>query len=374
MAKQVKTLSDLKDSQLLYEKKLPAFGYMIVLLVVILLVATVIWSYVTPRVFIVQGSGFVVSENRAYIMSAFSGEVSYVYVRNGDFVEEGDLLFAIRSADFDLQRIQIDGGIEILLRKKEQQQRLENSIQNNVNKFDFNNPEDRVYYSQFELFKSRLTQNVLDIGTLEEHGMTDAQISIEIARYNAYIAEIYHSTLRGISESIRDINAEIESLELQIDVIIEGQSDYIITANVSGNVHMPINYRAGMVIQTGQMLGSIAQPDDNYFIEAFIHAVDMPRIERGNRVDIAVPGLLESLYGTVGGIVTHIDSDITRNNEGNINESFFRIYIQPDFWFLISNSGRMFNLSNGTMVETRIQYAEVTYFEYFLEFIGALVR
>jgi len=374
MTKQIKTLDDLRDSQLLYEKKLPAFGYMIILIVVALLIATLIWSHVTPRVYIVRGSGVVMSENRAYIMSAFSGDLSSIYVRNGDFVEEGDFLFAINSPDFDLQRMQVDGRLESLLHQKEQLQRLEYSIQNNVNAFDFSVPEDRYYYYQFEFYQSQLAQNILDLDMLIEHGLTDAQMDDEFVRYHARIAEIHNSTLGGIGESIRGINTEIETLSLQIDAIEEGQSDYIIVANTSGIVHMPINYSAGMVIQAGQIIGSIAQPHDNYLMEVFIHAADIPRVEIGNPVDIAVPGLVESLYGTVSGMVTHIDSDITRSNNENINESFFRIYIQPDFLHLVSNSGRMFHLSNGTMIEARIQYDEITYFEYFLEFIGVFVR
>ena len=47
MSRQIKTLEQLKNSRLLYEKKLPRFGYMISLTVAIFLVIVVVWSIAT---------------------------------------------------------------------------------------------------------------------------------------------------------------------------------------------------------------------------------------------------------------------------------------------------------------------------------------
>ena len=47
--KTVKNMADLKDSRLLYEKDLPPFGYMLVSIIAILLIAVLIWSLKTKK-------------------------------------------------------------------------------------------------------------------------------------------------------------------------------------------------------------------------------------------------------------------------------------------------------------------------------------
>jgi len=49
MSKQMKTMDQLRDSQLLYDKELPAFGYMIILMIAILLISIIIWSIKAPK-------------------------------------------------------------------------------------------------------------------------------------------------------------------------------------------------------------------------------------------------------------------------------------------------------------------------------------
>ena len=63
MSRQIKTLEQLKDSRLLYEKKLPWFGYMISLSVALMVVIVVVWSICTPKTYVIKASGTVQSDN-----------------------------------------------------------------------------------------------------------------------------------------------------------------------------------------------------------------------------------------------------------------------------------------------------------------------
>ena len=379
MSRQTKTLTALKDSRILYEKKLPAFGYMLILSVLSLLIVALIWSIVTPRIFIVRGSGIVESASRSYVMSPFSGEISEMMVRNGDFISEGDVLFVIRNMDLHLQSIQLEGRIEILEGQISQLQRLENSVLSNVNLFDPLSPNDRQFYSQFIAYQEQLAQNTVDVGMLRQWDSTDAQIEIEIRNNEIKISELFHSTLRGIAESINSAMMEIDNLRVQVDTIAEGMEEHAITASTSGILHMPDTHDIGVVVQAGVVLGSISAPNDGLAINIFIDANDMPRVREGNSVDIAVAGLMESIYGTIPGTVVHIDSNITvpRNEgggQGSDSAGFFMLGIEPDIDYLVSRSGVKYVLSIGTVIEARIKYDEITYFNYLLETIGVLAR
>jgi multidrug resistance efflux pump len=380
MSTQTKSLSDLKDGKILYEKKLPAFGYMITIIVVMLLIAVLIWSLVTPKVSIIKGSGVIESENKNYIMSSYSGEIYEMKVQNGDYVEKGDLLFLVKSTDLNLQQIQIEGKIEIYEKQIAQLKKLRVCVETNNNTFDVSNPDDAAYYNQFETYKAQIAQNKIDISQYEQYGYTDAQVEIEIEKNEAKISEIYHSTLKTIGESITSATAELESTKTQGEAIAKGQSEYNVVASASGIVHMSADYKAGMVIQAGAALGSIASENDTYIVKAYINANDMPRVEEGNSVDIAVGGLMESIYGTLPGTLSRIDSDITTQQSSSQDSSsgqegsYFRLDIEPEYNYLVSKSGRKYNLSNGTVVETRIKYDEMSYFQYLLESLGLLVR
>lgn len=377
--KSIKELSDLTDSHLLYERKLPAFGYLIVLIVVGILISVLIWSLITPKVYIVKGNGIIESGNKNYIMSSYSGEIVDIKIGNGDYVEKDDLLFTVKSTDLHLQQIQIDGKIEIFEKQISGLQKLEESIKNNQNFFDTSNLDDRQYYYQYEAYEAQIAQNSIDVSAYEQYGYTDAQIEAEIQKNEGKISEIYNTTLNSIRESIDSAGAEIESLKIQSEAIAEGQSDYRITAPTNGIVYLNIDYKQGMVVQAGNAIGSIANENDTYIVKTYINVNDMPRVNIGDNVDVAISGLMESVYGTVPGQLVNIDSDITTQqsiNEDNAENkgSYYRLDVELGVNYLISNSGRQYVLKNGTAVETRIKYDEINYFGYLLESLGILVR
>ena len=66
----VTNLYDLQDRRIMMEKKLPPYGYALLLIVTALMVGLVIWSTVTPRIYISQLSGTVQATNKTYVMSS----------------------------------------------------------------------------------------------------------------------------------------------------------------------------------------------------------------------------------------------------------------------------------------------------------------
>ena len=95
MSRQIKTLDQLKDSRLLYEKKLPRFGYIITVILMALLTVIVIWSIYTPKIYVIKSAGAVQSDNKNYVMSPYTGKISEMQVKEGQVVEKGDILFVM---------------------------------------------------------------------------------------------------------------------------------------------------------------------------------------------------------------------------------------------------------------------------------------
>lgn len=368
----VKNLSDVRDSRLLYEKDLPPFGYLIILAIAVFLIVLVGWSMTAHKTYIIKGSGNVVSDNKNYIMSDYTGEIVEMNIEEGSYVEEGDTLFVVKSTDLELQSQQMEEKADYYKEQISQYELLEQSIKDNQNHFSSTAEEDKLYYNKYLEYLTKIEQTKMDLSQYKNYGYTDEQIAEEVKRNDAKAAQIYYETLSGIAATITELKGQIEDLEIQRTAVNNGESDYKITAAASGVVHMLADYKEGMVVQAASTIGSIASENDTYYVSAYIPADNMPLMKEGQSADIAVSGLTENTYGTLNGQVQQIASDVTTDNEKG--ESFFKIAVKPDEEYLISKAGRKVNLSNGMAVEVRIKYDEITYFQYVMESLGVLVR
>ncbi len=376
MSKQIKKLSQLKDSRLLYEKKLPAFGYMLVLAVAFLLAAVVIWSVNTPKTYMISASGIVQSENKNYVMTPYTGEISEIYIKEGILVEKGDELLRIKSTDINLQVTQLEEQKKSYETKISQYQKLVKSIKDDTNYFDSAKEEDGLYYSQYEAYKSQVAQNQVDVATYQAYGYTEEQIENQLITNQAKVTELYYASIQTAESAISEAKTQLEALEAQRLALNQGQEEYIVKAAETGTIHMLSDYKEGMVVQAATPIASIASEQDSYEIMAYVSPQDTARTNVGDLVDIAISGLNQSLYGTIKGRVAQIDSDITmaQSSENGEGSTYFKVMIEPENTYLFSKSGNQVNLSNGMAVETRIQYDEVTYFSYVMEALGVLTR
>lgn len=376
MSKQIKTLEQLKDSRLLYEKKLPRFGYIITLIVAVLLIVVVIWSIYTPKIYVIKSSGTVQSDNKNYVMSPYTGKISGMLVKEGQVVEKGDTLFQIQSTDLNLQVTQLEEQKKSYETRVSQFEKLVKSIKDNKNYFDIASNNDSLYYSQFEAYKSKIDQSQVDVSTYKAYGYTNEQIEKQLVTNQAKITEIYYTAIQTAENSILDAKTQMDGINAQLIALKQGQGQYTITASTSGIVHMMSDYKEGMVVQAAAAIASIASSQDTYTVVAYMSPSDVVRTKVGDNVDVAIAGLNQSIYGTISGKVTGIDSDMTTSKDSDTGEStsYFKVYITPNEKYLVSKAGNAENITNGMAVEARVKYDEVTYFNYVLEALGVLTR
>lgn len=375
MKKQIKTMEQLRDSRLLFEKKLPAFGFILILIITFSLIGVIIWSVYAHKSYMIISQGTVTSSDAAYVMSAYSGVIEESYMQEGKLVGEGDVLFTIRSTDYNLQEEQL------LLNRKAYENRLEKlellikSVKDDINYFDSSKAEDSFYYSSFEAYKSQVMQNTFDASTYKSYGYSDEQIENEIKKNQAKIEEIYHSTIKTVESSINEVSLQIASIDSQLSAIESGQTEYSIKASNSGILHMMADYKEGMVVQAGNAVANITPENSDIVIETYISTADRARIKEGDTVQLAVDGLVQSIYGNVTGTVASIDSNLTSlESQNGQSNPVFKIRIKPGSTYLVSSSGNKVNLINGMTLEARVTYDEVTYFNYVMEKLGFITR
>ena len=375
MKKQMKTMEQLKDSRLLFEKKLPAFGYMILLIIAVVLVGVVLWSMKARKPYMVISQGTVTGETSNYVMPAYTGEIEQCYMEEGKIVQAGDVLFTIKSTDYNLQEEQLLANKQTYEKQIAQSELLVKSIKDNNNYFDSSKPEDELYYSAYEAYKAQVAQNTFDGSMYQAYGYSDEQIEKELVKNQGKISEIYYNAIQSAENTMKEAKLQIASIDAQLSAIGSGQAEYSVKATNTGVLHILADYKSGMVVQTGSAVATITSENSDVMIEAYVSTADMARMEEGNKVQMAVDGLIQTIYGNITGTVVSIDSNLTSlEGENGQSNSVFKIKIKPDAEYLVNKSGKKINLANGMTVESRITYDEVTYFNYVLEKIGVLVR
>ena len=95
----IKSIEDIKDSRIVYEKNPPSFGYFFIAIITFLLAVTIVWSVKTNKVYEVVARGVVTNEDISYVVCNCAGEVEACNMKEGMFVNKGDELLAIKSMD-----------------------------------------------------------------------------------------------------------------------------------------------------------------------------------------------------------------------------------------------------------------------------------
>ena len=370
MTTTIRDINELQDRRIMMEKKLPPFGYALILLTAALILFLVVWSTKNYRTYVSQSSGSVQAANKTYIMSSYSGSITELNIAEGSYVNEGDLIAHIKSTDLDMQQDSIQSQLDIYKKQKSQYEKLVKSIHDDKNYFSETDIDDQPYYYQYETYKSQVAQKAFDASPYQAAGYSDEQIKALMEQNQSEVEALYYSTLQSISASLTSVQSNIDNLQSQMDALSTGANDYYIYAPTSGVIHMDTPYKVGMVLSAGTPLATVASENSDLEVVAYVTLSDRPLLHVGDPCKIAITGLSEYSYGTLTGTVTSIDSDVTASSSG----SYYKMTITPDSTYVISNSGDKVDLSNGMSVTARVEYDKLTYFEYAMEALGVLFR
>ena len=375
MSGKAKSLDELKDSQIMFDKDLPPFGYMIMSIFAVLIVGVLLWSMYANKAYMIRAQGTVTSSESNYVMSSYTGEIKESYMEEGKLVSEGDVLFVVKSTDFDLQQEQLQSSKETYEKQEKQYDKLIQSIKDDQNYFDAGNPDDSLYYNTYETYKSQVAQSDMDTSMYKAYGYYEEQIQNELVKGQAKKSEQYHAAIQSAENAKKEIENQLANVNSQLSALGNGKTEYEIKATSTGVLHLLSDYKKGMVVQTAAPVATISSEQADTIIEAYVSTADMARMHVEDPVQIEVNGLSQSIYGNIEGTVERIDSNVTTLEGGERGSSqVFKVRILPDMNYLISKDGDKVNLANGMTVEARIIYDKLTYFDYMLEKLGVKYR
>lgn len=204
MSRSVKSLDEIRESRILFDKNPPAFGYILITVVAVFLIVAVVWSIKTPKVYTIQAQGTVTNDESNYVMCSYTGEILDSNMEEGVLVEAGDVLFTIKSTDYDLQQTQLEDNRKSYEEQISQYSLLIKSIKDDTNYFDETKADDGLYWSLFETYKSQVEQNKVDVSTYQAYGYTDEQIQSQLETNQGKIDEVYYSAIQSAEAKIAE--------------------------------------------------------------------------------------------------------------------------------------------------------------------------
>ena len=361
---------------------------LLLFLIVFILSTLLYWAYVTELDVVIRGQGKTISEGKnQMVQSAESGVIIKNFVREGDKINAGDLLFEIDLIDLKGQISQVNDRISMLQVKQDRLIAESSNIDFLVDlsleekKLSFARSEKQLFDSRRDqllgkkrVLESRRSQRMSEIEELLSDKYSFERnldlINLEIAAVEPLVRanlapetrlitlqrdkENIDGRLNGIPHSIDQIegameeieeqlasedksfltqsltelsqvNLEIEDLDARIPLLEKRLERAFVTSPINGIVNR-ITYQSNEAyIKTGDVLLDIVPINDELIVEARIDPKDIAKIGVSDEVKISLTSFDPAKFGRIDGKVINISPDAVSNPE--TGEQFYSLKV-----------------------------------------------
>ena len=393
--------------------------------VVFILSTLLYWAFVTELDVVIRGQGKTISEGKnQMVQSAESGVIIKNFVKEGDKINAGDLLFEIDLIDLKGQIDQVNDRVSMLQVK---QSRLIAESGNNDflvdlslegKKLSFAKSEKQLFDSRRDqllgkkrILESRRSQRRSEIEELLsdkysfERNLDLVNLEIEAVEplVRANLApetrlitlqrdkENIDGRLKGIPYSINQIegaieeieeqlasedksfltqsltelsqaNLEIEELDARIPLLEKRLERALVTSPINGIVNR-ITYQSDEAyIKTGDVLLDIVPINDELIVEARIDPKDIAKIGVSDKVKISLTSFDPAKFGRIDGEVINISPDAVSNPD--TGEQFYSIKVNM-LGSIKDNGGKEVTILPGMVATVEVLSGKRSILDYF---------
>lgn len=297
-------------------------GHTIFWLVISFIVLASAWMYFGKVDVVVTARGMVIPDGEQKIVQSLDkGVVSSILVKEGDYVEEGQVLTVINPAEHE-------PGLEL----------------NNIAE------EQAKVAEQIESTKIKLS-----IANSRKQRLDSIQDIITKSSYDEAVekSKVLAHELKAYEASYTELNNRKEQLEKQIQTI---------KAPIDGFVNKIEIHTIGGVVTPAQPLMSIVPKDSKLMVKAKVLNQDIGFIEEGMDVSVKVDTFNFQKYGILKGIVTIVGvNSIEDERMGPVYE----VYIQPENTTLMVE-GKEQSIKTGMSTTNEINIGKRRIIEFFI--------
>lgn len=243
----IQDLDEITDSREMLEAKPHRFTSIFTYVLILLLISALTWSYFGKIDIVVKTSGVVKSTDKTVsILNEIEGKVDEVDFKEGQEVQEGDILYTLECKDAVLNKDNYENQMEIIKKDTDNMKKLKQSIVEDTNYFDNNNPDEKDYYNKY--LQYQINKNNL---SLTQSG---SKLESEINNSNKI------SSSDSLAKQIGQNNDMIDSLNTLLKSINEDKNNF----------------------DDNQGMYSLEYLDYKFTIENLINTIEQKKIELQN--------------------------------------------------------------------------------------------
>ncbi|MEG9490806.1 HlyD family efflux transporter periplasmic adaptor subunit [Mannheimia indoligenes] len=355
-------------------------------IIVFLLSALLVWSYLTQFSRVVRANGKIVSQERTQIVQNLEGGILIqLNVSEGDNIEAGQVLAELDTTRYQAQLEEIEKKIATFtLRKLRLQAEAENARNFDIPKGyqdaypDLVDAEKSLLSTKVEEYLTRarnydsqisLKQNELsNLARFENSGavpkrdiitLQQALNNIRTEREN-YFSDTHKKRAQELSEAVSQLALANESIKT-----VQDQLDRATIVSPSSGTVNQIHFNTiGAVVSPGQTILEIVPNDDNLLVEARVTPKDIGYVVPDMRASLKLTAYDYSIYGTMLGKVVKIGADTVPNKEDRNAPPSYVVSLEISPESLKQWQEKGLDIRTGMVVEAELEAGHMRIIDY----------
>lgn len=386
--KDLKLINDL-NAAMQVEKHKGIFS--VVILFFVLIIAFIIWAYMSTLEEVTRGQGSVIPSSREQIVQSLDpGIIKEMKVREGDIVEKNQVLLVLddtrSSAVLRESEAKVLNLQAIVIRLKAEAHGESLDFPDEIPE-EVKNREIAVYKAQNRALVDTInalaeSKKLLEkeIAITEPMAKKGVVSEIDLLRLKRQVSEISQQIVDRKNKYESDANNELVKIESELAQARENivmRADLVersqVRAPMRGIVkNIRINTIGG-VVQAGQDILEIVPLDDKLIVQAYIRPRDVAFIRVGQDALVKIGAYDYSIYGGLTGKVLLISPDTLQDERRpselklNADQSYYRILVETTENTLKDKNGQALPITPGMTTEVDIRTGEKTVFQYLIK-------
>ena len=179
----IENLEDLTDSRQVMESKPNRFISIFIGLILLIIVIAFLWLWYGEQEEVIKVSGIINLKEKSQVVSnEINGVVKEFYVKNGEEIKEGDIIYTLDNTSFLTQKNNLESQKEKIIKINEMHDKFIKSVNEGVNYFKATEEEKEFYYK----YKSYEAGNLISISDKESLQSSKNEISNKINELNNF--------------------------------------------------------------------------------------------------------------------------------------------------------------------------------------------
>ncbi|WAM31708.1 HlyD family efflux transporter periplasmic adaptor subunit [Caldicellulosiruptor naganoensis] len=266
---------ELRESKLLYESEIPRYGLFITYILLALVIGLVLWSVVGKIDINVKVQGIIRPwEDEAKVISYVGGKVKEVFVKEGEYIKKGDILFKIDDEEYVKKRDFLEQQLSEYEKKVNDLKELRNSIEKGESLRNKNN----AYYLRYLSYSyevNKLRKAAEEARVQREYSIMEFKKQMESLDEKIKNINRFESTLKEVKEVVSKgeqvkltkydigylefILSEIEAYNQQVKTKLDGSNiqKKILISKIDSKLDEQRESKSEMILQKQKIEGQL---------------------------------------------------------------------------------------------------------------------